>query len=191
MDEREPELVSDSIRYAGKAVDDPEWIVDFLAERTSGVLGLVDDGEPHLLTQLFVYDEEEGAIYVHGASDGRAYGIVERSGSAPACFTTSEMGRFVPAAEPVNFTVEYASVVAYGSIGLVEGRDDKQQVLERFMSKFAPQLTPGEDYAEMSEESIDRTAVYRLDVESWSGKRGEKSPDHPTAYDLDAVRDTG
>jgi hypothetical protein len=59
------------------------------------------------------------------------------------------------------------------------------------MSKFAPQLTAGEDYEEMSEESIDRTAVYRLDVESWSGKRGEKSPDHPTAYDLDAVRDAG
>lgn len=191
MDENAPEVVSDSIRYAGKAVDDPEWIVDFLADRKSGVLGLVDEGSPHLVTQLFVYDEEAGAIYVHGASDGRAHGIVERAGSAPACFTTSEMGRFVPAAEPVNFTVEYASVVAYGTIGLVGGRDDKRRVLERFMSKFAPQLTAGEDYEEMSEESIDRTAVYRLDVERWSGKRGEKPPDHPTAYDLDAVRDAG
>ena len=191
MDENAPEVVSDSIRYAGKAVDDPEWIVDFLADRKSGVLGLVDEGSPHLVTQLFVYDEEAGAIYVHGASDGRAHGIVERAGSAPACFTTSEMGRFVPAAEPVNFTVEYASVVAYGTIGLVGGRDDKRRVLERFMSKFAPQLTAGEDYEEVSEESIDRTAVYRLDVERWSGKRGEKPPDHPTAYDLDAVRDAG
>ena len=191
MDENAPEVVSDSIRYAGKAVDDPEWIVDFLADRKSGVLGLVDEGSPHLVTQLFVYDEEAGAIYVHGASDGRAHGIVERAGSAPACFTTSEMGRFVPAAEPVNFTVEYASVVAYGTIGLVGGRNDKRRVLERFMSKFAPQLTAGEDYEEVSEESIDRTAVYRLDVERWSGKRGEKPPDHPTAYDLDAVRDAG
>ena len=191
MDEHAPEMVSDSIRYAGKAVDDPEWIVDFLADQESGVLGLVDDGSPHLVTQLFVYDEATGAIYVHGASDGRAHGIVERAGSAPACFTTSEMGRFVPAAEPVNFTVEYASVVAYGTIDLLEARADKRRVLERFMSKFAPQLTAGEDYEEMSEESIDRTAVYRLDVERWSGKRGEKPPDHPTAYDLDAVRDAG
>jgi hypothetical protein len=191
MDENAPEMASDSIRYAGKAVDDPEWIVEFLADRKSGVLGLVDEGEPHLVTQLFVYDDEAGAIYVHGASDGRVYGVVERSGAAPACFTTSEMGRFVPAEEPVNFTVEYASVVAYGPIDLVEARADKRRVLERFMSKFAPQLTAGEDYEEMSEESIDRTAVYRLDVESWSGKRGEKSPDHPTAYDLDAVRDAG
>ena len=191
MDETAPEMASDSIRYAGKAVDDPEWIVDFLSDQKSGVLGLVDEGEPHLVTQLFVYDDEAGTIYVHGARDGRAHGIVERAGPAPACFTTSEMGRFVPAEEPVNFTVEYASVVAYGTIDLLEARGDKRRVLERFMSKFAPQLTAGEDYEEMSEESIDRTAVYRLDVESWSGKRGEKSPDHPTAYDLDAVRDAG
>ncbi len=32
------------------------------------------------------------------------------------------------------------------------------------MAKFAPHLTVGEDYEEMSEESIDRTAVYRLDA---------------------------
>lgn len=191
MDENAPEVVSDSIRYEGKAVDDPEWIVEFLADRTSGVLGLVDDGEPHLVTQLFVYDDEDGSIYVHGARDGRGHGIIERAGSAPACFTTSEMGRFVPAAEPVNFTVEYASVVAYGTIGLLADREDKRRVLEQFMAKFAPHLRVGEDYEEMSEESIDRTAVYRLDVESWSAKRGEKSPDHPGAYDLEDVRDRG
>jgi hypothetical protein len=190
MDENAPEVVSDSIRYQGKAVEDSEWIVEFLADRTSGVLGLVDGGEPHLVTQLFVYEEETGIIYVHGARDGRAHDVVEGAGTARACFTTSEMGRFVPAAEPVNFTVEYASVVAYGTISLLDGRERKRRVLERFMAKFAPQLTAGEDYEEMSTASIDRTAVYRLDVESWSGKRGEKPADHPTAYDLDAVRES-
>jgi nitroimidazol reductase NimA-like FMN-containing flavoprotein (pyridoxamine 5'-phosphate oxidase superfamily) len=101
------------------------------------------------------------------------------------------MGRFVPAAEPVNFTVEYASVVAYGTVSLLDTREEKRRVLERFMTKFAPQLTPGEDYEEMTGGSIDRTAVYRLDVESWSAKRGEKPPEHPGAYDLDDVRETG
>lgn len=191
MDENTPEVASDSIRYAGKAVDDSEWIVEFLSEQTSGVVGLVDEGEPHLVTQLFVYDETKGVIYVHGARDGRAHGIVEHAGTAPVCFTTSEMGRFVPAAEPVNFTVEYASVVAYGTVSLLDTREEKRRVLERFMTKFAPQLTPGEDYEEMTGGSIDRTAVYRLDVESWSAKRGEKPPEYPGAYDLDDVRETG
>ena len=188
MSEKTPANASDSIRYQGKAVDDPAWIETFLSEQRTGVVGFVDDETPHLVTQLFVYDE--GSIYVHGAQDGRAYEIVEATEPAPTCFTTSEMGRFIPADEPVNFTVEYASVVAYGTTSFLEERAEKRHVLERFMSKFAPQLTVGEDYEEMTDESIDRTAVYRLDVDSWSGKRGEKPADHPGAYDLESVEES-
>lgn len=50
----------------------------------------------------------------------RAYGIVDGNGEVRACFTTSDTGRFIPADQPVNFTVEYASVVAYGYINLIE-----------------------------------------------------------------------
>ncbi len=192
MQEDGPEVDSSSIRYQGKAVDDPEWIVEFLAEQETGVLGLIDrdQGEPHLVTQLFVYDDAEGELFVHGARAGRAHDLVEERTGARACFTTSDVGRYIPAEEPVNFTVEYASVVAYGEVDLLEGRREKRRVLETFMEKFAPHLTPGEDYEEMSEESIDRTAVYRLDVERWSAKEGEKPPEYPGAYDLDAIRDS-
>jgi hypothetical protein len=49
-------------------------------------------------------------------------------------------------------------------------------------------MTPGEDYEPIADDSIDRTSVYRLDVEGWSGKRNE--PDSfPGAYDYDAIRD--
>lgn len=189
MQANEPDVDSDAIRYQGKAVDDPAWIASFLADQATGVLGLVDETEPHLVTQLFVFDDAEGAIFVHGARAGRIHDVVEREGSVRACFTTSEMGRFIPAEEPVNFTVEYASVVAYGDVDVLDDRAEKRRVLEAFMAKFAPHLTPGEEYEEMTEESIDRTAVYRLDVERWSGKRGEKPPEYPGAYDLGEVRD--
>ena len=187
MDENAPENASDSIRYQGKAVDDDAKIVEFLGAQTDGVLGLADDGAPHLVTQLFVYDDDEGALFVHGARDGRAHDIVAAGGEVPARFTTSETGRFVPADEPVNFTVEYTSVVASGTVALVEDSAAKRGVLERFMAKFAPHLRVGEDYEEMTEESVDRTAVYRLDVETWTAKSGEKAPEYPGAYDLDAV----
>lgn len=69
MKENSPEVVSDTIRYQGKAIDDPNWTVEFLANQKSGVLGLIDRGTPHLITQLFVYNEEDEAIYMHGAQD--------------------------------------------------------------------------------------------------------------------------
>ncbi len=188
MAEHTPEDISDSIRYHGKAIDDPAWIPEFLDDQEVGVLGLVDDDTPHLVTQLFVYDAEAGCIFLHGARAGRAHDLVKNDEQPRASFTTSEKGRYIPADEPVNFTVEYSSVVAYGSIDFLTGREEKRGVLEQFMEKFAPQLTAGEDYEQMSEESIDRTAVYRLDVDSWSGKKGWKEPSHPDAYDLDAVQ---
>lgn len=188
MTDDAPADVSDSIRYQGKAVDDPEWIPAFLAEQETGVLGLVDGDAPHLVTQLFVADAEAGTIFFHGAQAGRAHDVVERGERPQAAFTTSERGRYIPADQPVNFTVEYASVVAYGTVGLVDDPAAKRRVLERFMEKYAPQLTAGEEYEPIAEASVDRTAVYRLDVASWSGKQGWKDPDHPGAYDLDVER---
>jgi nitroimidazol reductase NimA-like FMN-containing flavoprotein (pyridoxamine 5'-phosphate oxidase superfamily) len=191
MEKRVPEDVSDSIRYQGKAVDDPDWIPQFLSDQETGVLGLIDDETPHLVTQLFVYDDEEGVLFMHGAQAGRAYGLVENGDQPRASFTTSEKGRYIPADEPVNFTVEYSSVVAYGTIDLLTGEAEKRRVLEQFMEKFAPQLSKGEDYEEMTEESVGRTAVYRLNVDSWSGKKGWKDPDTPGAYDLEETSESG
>ena len=182
------EDISDSIRYQGKAIDDPVWIPEFLMKQETGVLGLVDDDTAHLVTQLFVYDPEASAILLHGAQAGRAYGLVESGDQPRASFTTSEKGRYIPADEPVNFTVEYSSVVAYGTIDLVPDPEEKRRALKQFMRKFAPQLTAGEDYERISEDSIDRTAVYRLDVASWSGKKGWKPPNHPGAYELDSTQ---
>lgn len=188
MDEETPRIVSDSIRYRDKAVFDREWIVEFLASQETGVLGLVDDGDPYLVTRLFVHVDDESAIYLHGANAGRTHDIVAEHDGVRGCFTTSRTGRFVPADEPVSFTVEYESVVADGHVSLLEDVAAKRRVLERFMRKFAPQLSPDEDYEVMSEDSVDPTAIYRFDVETWSAKRGEK-PDHPGAYDLDSVRE--
>lgn len=190
MDDTDPDVVSDTIRYQGKAVDDSEWIADFLTDGETGVLGLVDGDEPHLVTQLYVYDDETGAVYLHGAQAGRAYDVVAREGTTPGAFTVSERGRFIPAEQPVNFTVEYASVVANGTVDLIVDASEKRRVLELFMDKFAPHLSPGEDYEPIADGSVDRTAVYRFDVESWSGKRGEKAPDYPGAYDLESVSES-
>ncbi|SEH42588.1 hypothetical protein SAMN05192561_101923 [Halopenitus malekzadehii] len=189
MSERTPEDVSDSIRYQGKAIDDSEWIPRFLADQETGVLGLVADDDPHLVTQLFVYDAAAGAIFLHGAQAGRAHDLVTTSTQPRASFTTSEQGRYVPADQPVNFTVEYSSVVANGSIDVLSDREEKRRVLELFMEKFAPHLTSGEEYDPIAAESIDRTAVYRLDVETWSGKSGWADADRSDTYDLDAVSD--
>ena len=186
-----PENRSEDVRYAPRAVDDDEWIERFLVEEPRGVLGLVDDGEPYLVNQLFVYAPEERAAFLHGAHTGRTRSIVEAAGDAPACLTASRMGRLLPAEMPVDFDVEYASVVAYGSLSLVEGSEAKRSALERILAAFAPQLEAGEDYEPIAESSIERTSVYRLDVDGWSAKRNEQPEDFPGAYEYDPTGGSG
>ena len=186
MTERTPENRSDDVRLAGRAVSDDEWIAEFLTEEPMCVVGLVDDGEPYLVNQLFVYDKSEDAIFLHGAATGRTRTIVERGDRAPVCLTASRMGRLLPAEMPVDFDVEYESVVVYGHIRVVEKVERKHRALELIMDTFAPDLTAGEDYEPIADESIDRTSVYQIDIEGWSGKRNDKSADFPGAYEYDA-----
>lgn len=189
MSEQPPENLADDVRLSPRAVEDDEWIEAFLTRRPMGVLGLVDEGSPYLVNQLFVYDPGERAVYLHGAHSGRTRTIVERAGPVEACLTVSRMGRLLPAAKPVDFDVEYESVVLYGEIDLVTDAADKRRALERIMEKFAPQLSPGDDYNPIADSSIEHTSVYRIDVDGWSAKRNEADPDVDDAYDYEAVRD--
>lgn len=188
MSDDTPQNVSDEVRYSPKAVDDDEWIRDFLDHQPTGVVGLVDEGAPYLVSQLFVYDDDEHVLYLHGADEGRTNRLVAETQPAEVCLTATEMGRLLPADKPVNFSVEYASVVVFGAIRLVDDDDEKWRALGQFMEKFAPQLEPGRDYDPMSQASVNRTAVYRIDVDRWSAKRGTKPPEFPGAYEYDEVR---
>ncbi|WP_416841407.1 pyridoxamine 5'-phosphate oxidase family protein [Haloferax sp. DFSO52] len=184
MSGEHPENRADDVRYSPRAVEDDDWITAFLTQQPTCVLGLVDEGSPYVVNQLFVYDPTEYAIYLHGAITGKTRTIVEQSDSPDASLTVSRMGRLLPAENPVDFDVEYASVVGYGEISLVVDSDQKRRALELLMAKFAPHLTSGEDYNPIAESSIERTSVYRVDIEGWSAKRNEMEEAFTGAYDF-------
>ncbi|MGM0605269.1 MAG: pyridoxamine 5'-phosphate oxidase family protein [Halobacteriota archaeon] len=189
MTNQEPTNRAEDVRYSPRAVEDDHWIREFLEEAPMCVLGLVDDAEPYLVNQLFVYDSTAEAIFLHGAYTGKTRTLVEDAETARACLTVSRMGRVLPAEMPVDFDVEYDSVVVYGDISLVEGQETKRDALEQLMSKFAPHMASGADYDPIADSSIDRTSVYRIDVDGWSGKRNEQPTDFAGAYDYDTVRE--
>jgi hypothetical protein len=52
------------------------------------------------------------------------------------------------------------------------------------LDKYAPHLEAGRDYRPTTDDELKRTAVYRVDIESWSGKQKEVEADFPGAYEL-------
>jgi hypothetical protein len=50
------------------------------------------------------------------------------------------------------------------------------------MDKYFTQLKPGKDYRPIEPDDLKITAVFRIDIESWSGKEKKVEGDPPGAF---------
>jgi len=161
------------VRRRDRAVTDEGWIT-------------VAEGQPFINTNLYIYDEGSHAIYLHTAREGRTRSNLERDGRV--CFSVAEMGRFLPANIAYEFSVEYAGVTVFGHGSVVDDDEEKRRALDLLMEKYAPHLKPERDYRPPNQEELDRTSVFRIDIERWSGKKNEREADFRGAYRYDEHR---
>jgi nitroimidazol reductase NimA-like FMN-containing flavoprotein (pyridoxamine 5'-phosphate oxidase superfamily) len=174
------ELPLNAVRRSDRAVEDENWIVDFLKRAAIGILATAYEGQPFINSNLFVYDEANHCIYMHTARLGRTRGNVEAD--ERVCFSVTEMGRLLPADEALEFSVEYSGVVVFGSAHVVTEREEARYGLQLLLDKYFPHLQPERDYRPIVDEELKRTSVYRIEIESWSGKRKKVDDDFPGAF---------
>lgn len=157
------------------------WIEAFLERAPYGYLATVDEqGQPFLNSNLFVYDPDGRCIYLHTHRTGRTRDNLERGDKV--AFGVSTTGRLLPAPEALEFSVEYAGVTVFGRGRVVTDRDEARTALQKLLDKYAPHLEPGRDYRPTTDAELARTAVYRIDIETWSGKQKAVEPDFPGAF---------
>lgn len=168
------------VRRADRAVTDEAWIGALLARAPFGTLATASGGQPFINTNLFVYLPEPHVIYLHTARIGRTQANVAAGGRA--CFGVSEMGRLLPADEALEFSVEYASVVAFGVAHIVADPVEAERALQALLDKYFAHLRPGRDYRPIQPAELARTSVFRFTIEAWSGKKKEVAADFPGAF---------
>ena len=170
------------LRRRDRGKEEP-WVRDFFRQAPHGFFATVgEDGQPFLNSNLFVYDEDKHCIYLHTHRTGRTRDNFNRR--EKVAFSAAAMGRLLPAPEALEFSVEYAGVVAFGTGAVVEDVVEAKAALQSLLDKYAPHLAAGEDYRPSTDEELARTAVYRIDIETWSGKQKEVEQDFPGAYPL-------
>jgi uncharacterized protein len=167
-------------RRTEMAVEDVSWIQDFLLHAPFGVIAFIQDDQPYLHTNLFVYETERGVIYMHSGLEGRMPAAASKG--LPACFTVVEMGRLLPASKAISFDVEYASVVAFGQLTILSDQEQRRHGLQLLLDKYAPHLKAGIDYRPIQPEELDKTVVYQFVIDSWSGKLNQEDKDFRGAY---------
>ncbi len=159
---------------------DEAWIRVFLAQGEVGSMATVVDNQPFLVTRNYAYDAERHAIYLHGAVKGRTFENVQAN--SRVCFSVSEMGRLLPDKKAQEFGVEYSGVVVFGAVTIVEDTNEATHGLQLLMDKYFPQYEPGKEYEPIGTPALKVTAVYRIDIESWSGKEKKVRDDFPGAF---------
>ena len=119
-----------------------------------------DDGYPYSVPVNYVYDS--GSIYIHSAKYG--YKIDAVKADNKVCFTSIINAEVIPH----KFTAAYMSVIAKGTIRIVEDETERRHILEQYIYKMAP------DYIETGmkfvDASIARTELLCIDVEELTGK---------------------
>ncbi len=167
------------IRRSDRGKND-SWIRNFLTQGEAGTLATAADNQPFLVTRNYAFDAQRHAIYLHGAVKGRTYENVQAN--ARVCFSVSEMGRLLPDKEAQEFGVEYSGVVVFGTATIVEDAKEATHGLQLLMDKYFPQYVLGKDYEPIGAPALNVTAVYRIDIESWSGKEKKVRDDFPGAF---------
>lgn len=175
------------IRRKSRAVNDDNWIRAFLKRAPYGTMATAVDNQPFMNINTFAYDEDENAIYFHGALRGRTRSNIELN--RKVCYSVAEMGRLLPAETAFGFSVEYSSVIVFGNVELITDPNEARKGLELLMTKYFPHLISGKDYAPITEHDLKITSVYKIKIEEWSGKQKKEPSNFPGAFDYPAGSD--
>ena len=151
---------------------DDDWIRAFLREARVGHIASSWDGQPFLTPSNFWYDEENQRIIFHSNIAGRVRANIERN--PKVCLEASEMGKLLPSNIALEFSLQYRSVMVFGTAHILEGEQEKRAALYGLIKKYFPDMEAGREYRPITDMELKRTTVYALEIESWSGKENWK-----------------
>ncbi len=80
----------------------------------------------------------------------------------------------LPSNVALEFSLQYRSVVVFGTTRLVSDPQEARRVLYGLIKKYFPLMTPGQEFREITDKELRATSVYALQIEEWSGKENWK-----------------
>lgn len=156
------------MRRHDREIKDQAEIKTILRDSRFGFIATTFENQPFIHANLFWYDEKNQRIYFHTALEGRARSNIETN--PKICFSVATMGRLLPAETAIEFSTEYASVTVFGNARIANETSEQRHGLQGLLDKYFPHLKPGEDYGPITDPQLQRTSVFAIEIEAWSGK---------------------
>ncbi|AWT35702.1 NimA [Deinococcus arenae] len=155
---------------------DDAWIEALLLRVPLGRVATVyrsEDGRvwPFVTPLAFAYRPGSRDLVYHTNVVGRLRANTEQAESEghPATFEVTETGALLPSTSPLELSVQYRSVIVFGTARVLRG-EDARAALTTLSERVFPGLRVGTHTRPISDADLARTAVYALSIERWSGK---------------------
>ena len=139
-----------------------EECVEIMERNTSGVLAVLgDDDYPYAVPLSYVSDEKK--IYFHCAKSGHKLDAIKRHSKASFCVIDQDQ------IVPLEYTTYFRSVIAFGTMRVIEDEQEKRTAIEKLAVKYVP-----DDSASERQKAIDREwsplCMLEMNIEHMSGK---------------------
>lgn len=139
-----------------------EEVENILKTSPNGTLALYgENGYPYSVPVNFVYSD--GKIYFHGAAEGYKLDCMKKDPHV----SFSVIAKDDIAKE--NFTTLFSSVIAFGTIRVIDTMEEKIPVLEAMVGKYSA------EFMESGKELIRKgcgSVAYELTIDHMTGKKG-------------------
>jgi nitroimidazol reductase NimA-like FMN-containing flavoprotein (pyridoxamine 5'-phosphate oxidase superfamily) len=153
----------EKMRRSDREITDYNEIIDILRRADTIRLGLHDEPYPYVVPLSFGFEESDGVIkiYFHGAKEGLKHDLIAKN--PHVCAETDILHRYAESS-PGSITAEYESFIGFGTAELVTG-DEAVKGLDLLLAHCG--------YAgyEYDRAALNFTAVYRIILDSFTGKR--------------------
>ena len=141
-------------------------------------VGFADGPQPYVIPMAYVRDGD--ALLLHGAVASRLQRAL--GGGTQACVCVTLLDGLVLARSVFNHSMNYRSVVAFGTAQAVSGAAAKRAALERFTERMLPGRW--QDARQPSPKELGATSVLRLSLDEVTAKI-RKGPPDDAATDLE------
>ncbi|PLY03231.1 MAG: pyridoxamine 5'-phosphate oxidase family protein [Desulfuromonas sp.] len=150
------------MRRNDKQITDFEKIEEVIRKCRVCRLGLSHNDRPYIIPINFGYRDK--TLYFHSAREGTKVDILKKNPNI--CFEFDiDLGTVRNEDSGCNWSNRYQSVIGFGKIAIVEGVEQKRDALDILMKNYSDTRF---DYPYRS---LENTLVFKVDIESMTGKQ--------------------
>ncbi|HEX3043524.1 MAG TPA: pyridoxamine 5'-phosphate oxidase family protein [Bacillota bacterium] len=158
------------MRRAEREIKDPLQLEAVIKNGKYAVIALCRNNEPYIVTLSYSYDENDRALYFHGAKDGLKIEFLNANPNI--CLTIIDDQGYIPR----ECSHAYKTIVIRGKMELLEQEVERMKGIEVLIHHL--EKNPEKMLAKVNQTSgqWDKTQLFKLKIVEMSGKERKQIP---------------